>query len=148
SVSQFRSEADAYAATILSRAFQTLSKILTVRIVYESQPAYLPEAKAAFKRVMKLDEGFEPVQLGYDLRWQAVLMSAEKGTLLRVIDDTLLASRERVPRGSLAEVSIVREYGVVRWRKSHLKKAQEFLSDAADGFTAFADQRALGSTFA
>jgi len=137
----------AHAVRVLARTWRIYSKVLAVRVVHHMEFAWLPEAKQAFDRSLRLDEGLQLPELGHSLRWKAVTLSAEDGSQLKDVEGLLAASRELFPRGSSGEASLVREQGVVRWQKNRLAKAGEFLWDAKDRLASFADARALGPTF-
>jgi hypothetical protein len=148
SVSQPLEDKSREAALVLSRALRYRGKILAVRIVHHMEFSWLPEAKEVFNQSLRLDESLQLMtELGHNLRWRAVVLSAEDGSQVRDVEDLLSASRECFPSGGSAEAVLVREQGVIRWQKSRLEKAADFLWDAKDRLASFADARALGPTF-
>ncbi len=147
SSSQCVSATSAKAAQVLSRALRVYSKVLAVRIVHHLEFRWLGEVKQTFARSLRLDERLQLPELAHDLRWKAVALSAEDGSQVQDVERLLSASRERMPSGSPGEACLIREQGVIRWQKNRLAKAADFLWDAKEKLTFFADARALGPTF-
>jgi hypothetical protein len=145
--SQSRSGAREKGAYVLSRALRVHSKVLAVRIVHHLEFAWLPEARQIFRQSLRLDERLQIPELAHDYRWKAVALSAEDGSQLKDVEALLSASRERLASGSPGEACLIREQGIIRWQKSRLAKAADFLWDAKEKLTFFADSRALGPTF-
>jgi hypothetical protein len=135
------------AVHLLSRALRVHSKVLAVRIVHHLEFVWLPEAKHLFQQSVLLDEHLQLAELSHDLRWKAVALSAEDNSQMKDVERLLSTSRERLPSGSPGEASLIREQGVIRWQKNRLAKAADFLWDAKEKLSLFADARALGPTF-
>jgi hypothetical protein len=131
----------------LSRALRFYSKILAVRLVHHTEMVWIRETNQAFDRSVRLDERLQLPELGHALRWKAVAMSAEDRSQIKDIDQILSASREHFPTASAVEASLIRERGIVRWQKSRLATASDFLREAKNRLAIYADARALGPTF-
>jgi hypothetical protein len=132
SVSQPLNDKSREAAHVLSRALRIHGKILAVRIVHHLEFCWLPEARETFDQGLRLDERLQLAELGHNLRWRAVALSAEDGSQLKDVENLLSASRELLPSGSSGEAVLVREQGIVRWQKNRLAKAADFLWEAKD----------------
>jgi hypothetical protein len=135
------------AALVLSRALRIRAKVLSVRIVHHLEFAWLLEARPLFQQSLQLEERLQLPELAHDLRWKAVALSAQDGATIKDVENLLSASRELLTAGSPGEASLIRDRGVVRWQKSRLAKAADFLWDAKERLALFADHRALGPTF-
>ncbi len=135
------------AAEILSRGLRIYSKVLAVRIVHHLEFPWLAEARNTFRQSIRLDELLQRPELAHDLRWRAVVLSAEEGSQVKDVERLLGASREQLPAGSPGEACLIREQGVIRWQKNRLATAADFLWDAKAKLASFGDARALGPTF-
>lgn len=147
SSSQSHADTSRKAAYVLSRALRVHSKVLAVRIIHHLEYAWLAEARETFQRCLRLDERLQIAELGHDFRWRAVALSAEDRFQVKDVERLFSASRERLAPGTPGEACLIREQGIVRWQKNRLAKAADFLSDAKEKLTFFADARALGPTF-
>jgi hypothetical protein len=136
-----------HAVHVLSRVLRNYSKVLAVRIVHHTEFSWLSEARRAFEQSLRLDGRLQLDEIAHGLRWRAAALSAEDGSQLKDIEGILSASREHMVPGSPAEACLIREQGIIRWQKGRVEKAREFLLDAKERLTFFADSRALGPTF-
>ena len=80
--------------------------------------------KPAFDRSLRLDERLQLPELGHDLRWKAVALSAEDGSQVQDIERLLAVSRELLPSGSPGEACLIREQGIIRWQKNRPRKGR------------------------